>query len=900
MVFYLFLTILTKVKSINLNLMNKKQLSKLAHKTPLVIIILAMLMGTFGIQNLPKPEYIVHAADPIRADFPIVNYGTKAILAHGYPGWKSENQTTLTTTQSGRYQVGLGWIIDSHNIGSTPQYKERFYLNHRRSGDVNWTQLYLTEDGYDIAGAPEVSRFVDNVATIDMEAGDYEFQADHYAIYTGVDPSGMDPEYTHTTESVDPEYVQAILLEAFLTNLSITKTDNTNTIHPLEYLNYQVTYSNTTNILADNVVVTDTLPIYIVVDEASITNAGTYDSTTHKITWNLGTVNPNTFATLEFRVQVTGDAPNGFDLHNQVDITTSTAETTTSDNHAEDHTTVVIEQPSLPNLTIEKDDGETTVAPGAQLTYIINYENNGDAIAEGVSIRDTLPENVIFIEASDNGIYDNQVVQWDLDNSLNPGDSGMVTVTVRVPENTPDGTVLENLVEINTISEESNYDDNYDDDITTVEVSEPQIQLNKSYQFIEDSDNDGKADPFDIIRYTLRVTNNGDIDYFYAIADSLEDIVDYGSEPFNIDPTNGSYNPDNKTISWWPEMNISAHNFIEVSFEVEVKEPSEWPESGDMDLRNVFGDEIIILVDESYCDVLIEKDDGVDTARPGETLTYTINYRNQGSITAENVIITDILPYSEETGDPYVTYVSDTSGITPSIIEDIIYYWEIGNLEPGEEGSFDIVVTINDNAEDGTVIENFVVIETDTYDNNPDNNYDDDITIIEDEDLPDVSVTKTDSQDPVSAGEEYSYIITYKNVGEITAEDVVIIDTFPAYITFVSVSSDPQVPYTYNETSRTITWTIGNLEPGKGGKITINVRVNNDIPYGETVITNKVLIKNSNYDSDLDNNEDEEQTTLKRGRMAAVTGTNIFIIILITALTTTAVVTAIRIIKNRA
>jgi len=347
-------------------------------------------------------------------------------------------------------------------------------------------------------------------------------------------------------------------------------------------------------------------------------------------------------------------------------------------------------------------------------------------------------------------------------------------------------------------------------------------------------------------------------------------------------------------------MNISAHNFIEVSFEVEVKEPSEWPESGDMDLRNVFGDEIIILVDESYCDVLIEKDDGVDTARPGETLTYTINYRNQGSITAENVIITDILPYSEETGDPYVTYVSDTSGITPSIIEDIIYYWEIGNLEPGEEGSFDIVVTINDNAEDGTVIENFVVIETDTYDNNPDNNYDDDITIIEDEDLPDVSVTKTDSQDPVSAGEEYSYIITYKNVGEITAEDVVIIDTFPAYITFVSVSSDPQVPYTYNETSRTITWTIGNLEPGKGGKITINVRVNNDIPYGETVITNKVLIKNSNYDSDLDNNEDEEQTTLKRGRMAAVTGTNIFIIILITALTTTAVVTAIRIIKNRA
>jgi len=276
-------------------------------------------------------------------------------------------------------------------------------------------------------------------------------------------------------------------------------------------------------------------------------------------------------------------------------------------------------------------------------------------------------------------------------------------------------------VEINTISEESNYDDNYDDDITTVEVSEPQIQLNKSYQFIEDSDNDGKADPFDIIRYTLRVTNNGDIDYFYAIADSLEDIVDYGSEPFNIDPTNGSYNPDNKTISWWPEMNINAHNFIEVSFEVEVKEPSEWPESGDMDLRNVFGDEIIILVDESYCDVLIEKDDGVDTARPGETLTYTINYRNQGSITAENVIITDILPYSEETGDPYVTYVSDTSGITPSIIEDIIYYWEIGNLEPGEEGSFDIVVTINDNAEDGTVIENFVVIETDTYDNNPDN-----------------------------------------------------------------------------------------------------------------------------------------------------------------------------------
>src|SRR5204862_776156 len=53
----------------------------------------------------------------------------------------------------------------------------------------------------------------------------------------------------------------------------------------------------------------------------------------------------------------------------------------------------------------------------------------------------------------------------------------------------------------------------------------------------------------------------------------------------------------------------------------------------------------------------------------------------------------------------------------------------------------------------------------------------------------DLAVTKTDSPDPVGAGQEITYVITVVNNGPATATGVTVSDTLNAAFNFISVSS---------------------------------------------------------------------------------------------------------------
>ncbi|MHA2266071.1 MAG: DUF11 domain-containing protein, partial [Candidatus Thorarchaeota archaeon] len=74
----------------------------------------------------------------------------------------------------------------------------------------------------------------------------------------------------------------------------------------------------------------------------------------------------------------------------------------------------------------------------------------------------------------------------------------------------------------------------------------------------------------------------------------------------------------------------------------------------------------------------------------------------------------------------------------------------------------------------------------------------------------------------VGSGDYLTYTLYYMNTGHATACDVVIVDTLPDGVTFVS--SDPDY---YSINGQVITWKVGNVEPSDtAGEITITVRVN--------------------------------------------------------------------------
>lgn len=117
----------------------------------------------------------------------------------------------------------------------------------------------------------------------------------------------------------------------------------------------------------------------------------------------------------------------------------------------------------------------------------------------------------------------------------------------------------------------------------------------------------------------------------------------------------------------------------------------------------------------------------------------------------------------------------------------------------------------------------------------------------------DLSITKTDSADPVTAGGSLTYTIEVANVGPQPATNVVVTDTLPAGVTFVSTSGCAEDP------SGVPTCSLGTVLPGLSKSYTVTVTVD----AGTTgTITNSVSVTADETDSNVADNTASEDTTV--------------------------------------
>ena len=115
-----------------------------------------------------------------------------------------------------------------------------------------------------------------------------------------------------------------------------------------------------------------------------------------------------------------------------------------------------------------------------------------------------------------------------------------------------------------------------------------------------------------------------------------------------------------------------------------------------------------------------------------------------------------------------------------------------------------------------------------------------------------LSLTKTDSPDPVVAGEQLDYTIRVTNNGPGTATDVVVTDVLPAGVTYLT-NSDSCV-----NNAGTLTCSLGTLMPNEVASFTIQVRVNSNflssIPASTANISNTASVAATEPDGNLSNN----------------------------------------------
>src|SRR5262249_35356117 len=182
----------------------------------------------------------------------------------------------------------------------------------------------------------------------------------------------------------------------------------------------------------------------------------------------------------------------------------------------------------------------------------------------------------------------------------------------------------------------------------------------------------------------------------------------------------------------------------------------------------------------TQADLSITKTDSPDPVVAGANITYTITLTNNGPSDAQTVTVTDTVPPANTS----LVSATVTTGTGWSVGGSVTF--SKATVAAGETAVFTIVVKVGSGVAQGTVITNTATAATATTDPNSANNS---ATATTDVIVrADLAVTKSDSPDPVIAGNNLTYTINYINNGPSDAQTVTVTDAVPANATFVSAS----------------------------------------------------------------------------------------------------------------
>ncbi len=582
-------------------------------------------------------------------------------------------------------------------------------------------------------------------------------------------------------------------------------------------LTYTLSYSNTGNANATAVVISDTLPANTTF--VSATGGGTL--TAGVVNWSIGALAASGTGSVQMVVRVASPLPNGTVITNG---TYSIDSTETSPASGASITTSVT---SAPVLAVSAVDAPDPVVAGGNLTYTLSYSNNGSAGATGVVITDTLPANTTFVSATGGGTLSAGVVNWSI-GALAAGASGSVQLVVRVASPLPNGTVITNASYAIASNETTPLAGAA---VTTTVTSAPGMS-------VVSTDAPDPVAAGGNLTYTLSYSNTGSAD---ATGVVISDTVPV-STTFVSATGGGTLSPG---VVTWSIGALASGASGTVTMTVKVGSPlangtvihNQTYSISSAQTSAVSGPDDTTTVTSSPA-LAVSAVDAPDPVVAGANLTYTLSYSNTGSADATGVVISDTVPVS-------TTFVSATGGgtLSPGVVT-----WSIGSVAAGASGTVTMTVRVGSPLANGTVIHN-QTYSISSAQTSAVGGPDDTTTVTS---SPVLAVSAVDAPDPVVAGANLTFTLSYSNTGNAGATGVVIGDTVPANTTFVSATGGGTL------SAGVVTWSIGSLAAGASGSVQMVVRVASPLPNG-TVITNGAY------------NIDSAQTTPVNG--AAITTT---------------------------
>jgi uncharacterized repeat protein (TIGR01451 family) len=556
-------------------------------------------------------------------------------------------------------------------------------------------------------------------------------------------------------------------------DLGITKTDGVATATPGGSVTYTITASNATAIPATGATVADTFPASLTCTW-TCTGAGG-GTCTASGSGNLNdTVNLPASASVTYTATCAVAASATGTLSNTATVTLA-GDPNAANNSATDTDTLTPQA----NLGITKTDGVTTATAGGSVTYTITASNAGPSNAPGATVADTFPASLTCTwtctgagggtcTASGSGNINGTVnlpsggsVTYTASCNISAAATGTVsnTATVTAPAGVTDPTPGNNsATDSDTLGASADLAITKTDGVTTATAGGS-------------------------VTYTITASNAGPSNATGAtVADTFPASLTCtwtctgagggtctASGSGNI---NGTVNlPSGGSVTYTASCTISAaasgslSNTATVTAPAGVTDPT--PGNNSATDTDALG---------ASADLAITKTDGVTTATPGGSVTYTITASNAGPSNATGATVADTFPASLTctwtcTGAGGGTCTASGSGNINGTV----------NLPSGGSVTYTASCTISA-AATGTLSNTATVTApAGITDPTPGNNSATDSDTLGAS--ADLSITKTDGVTTATPGGSVTYTITASNAGPSNATGATVADTFPASLT---------------------------------------------------------------------------------------------------------------------
>jgi len=655
-------------------------------------------------------------------------------------------------------------------------------------------------------------------------------------------------------------------------DLSITKLDSPDPVNAGENITYTlVVTNNSSTIPAQSVTVSDQVPANTTFVSVGATPAGwtRTDSTTvgqtGAVTYTLPTMAANGTATFTITVKVDSNVANNSVISNTATVSSNTPDGNSANNSAPQTTTV--RTPA--DLSLSKTVNNASPNVGEQVTFTITMNNSGPYAATGVTVKDQLPAGLTYVSDDGGGAYSSGSSVWTV-GPISASASATLHITAQATAAAVGGSI--NTAEI-TASDQfdpdstpNNHNPGEDDQSSlTVTAKSADLSLTKTVN------NSSPTVSQDVI-FTITLSNAGpDTATNVQVTDPLPAGLGFVSST----QSQGSYG---SSSGIWTVGSVNASGTATLTITATVQSAGTVTNTAEVTACDVFDpdsapnnhtpgedDQASRTISSLQADLSLLKTVNNATPNVGENVIFTIVVTNAGPSDATNVKVKDLLPAG-------LAYVSDDGGGAYVSGTGIL---TIGTMNASTTATLHITATATsrDPVTNTAEVSASDVPDPDSAPNNHIGSEDDQSSVIVNAKDADLSITKTDSPDPVLAGSNITYTINVTNGGPDPSLNLTLSDTVPANTTFQSLTpagnwTCPTVPPVGG--TGAISCTASSLAASQTDSFTLVVKVNSGVA-GSTTISNAASVSSSTTFDPTTPNSVTQTTTVRPSANLSIT-----------------------------